>query len=347
MTAQKELKNCTFAKTVLMLLIVIYHSVLFWTGSWLSSVKPCIEAPVLSGVAKYLTSFHIYAFALISGYIFGFVKFEKGGYAEALPFVKNKFVRLIIPYIFVSVMWAIPFYLLVNNGNISGVINKFLLAKSPDQLWFLVMLFVVFIMAFFLCKIWRDRNILGLMTVVILYGASIVGPRIIPNFFMIWTACAYCFVFYTGFKLRQYSDGSNKFFVMLRKVPSVIYIAIHLILYIAGMMVDGMDSKVFTLIGIGLDFLTNALGAVMAFFVLTRLGEKLSDNKTVKWFSKISMPVYLFHQQIIYVTAVCFNGILNPYIHSLVNFILSFGISVIISVVLMKFKATRFLIGEK
>ena len=31
---QTELTNCTFVKTVLMLIVLIYHCIIFWTGSW-------------------------------------------------------------------------------------------------------------------------------------------------------------------------------------------------------------------------------------------------------------------------------------------------------------------------
>ena len=42
---QAELKNCNFVKTVLMLIVVLYHCMVFWTGTWFS------EAPVHSSGA--------------------------------------------------------------------------------------------------------------------------------------------------------------------------------------------------------------------------------------------------------------------------------------------------------
>lgn len=347
MTADKELKNCTFAKTVLMLLIVIYHSMLFWTGGWLSETSPVFPSPLLGHISRYLTSFHIYAFALVSGYIFYFVKFEKGGYKKPSSFLKNKFSRLIIPYIFVSLIWAIPFYLFVNKGSFFGVINKFVLAIAPDQLWFLVMLFVVFAIAFFMANMWKDRPYLGMFSVVFIYLFQIVGQRIAPNIFSIWSACAYLPVFYVGFKLRQYSHGENKFFDMLRKIPSIIYIIAHLGVYILYLYIKTFDAKIFTLMEIGVNFSLRVMGGVMAFFVLTKLGTYFADKKAFVYLSKVSMPVYLFHQQIIYLTTVYLNGLINPYLHSAVNFIVSFAVSVIISEILLKFKMTRLLVGEK
>lgn len=31
---QAELSNCTFLKTILMFLVVFYHCILYWSGSW-------------------------------------------------------------------------------------------------------------------------------------------------------------------------------------------------------------------------------------------------------------------------------------------------------------------------
>ena len=33
-STQRELENCTFIKTILMITIVLYHSLVFWTGTW-------------------------------------------------------------------------------------------------------------------------------------------------------------------------------------------------------------------------------------------------------------------------------------------------------------------------
>ena len=59
------------------------------------------------------------------------------------------------------------------------------------------------------------------------------------------------------------------------------------------------------------------------------------------------MAMYLFHQQIIHFTISALNGVVNPWINAGVNFVAAIAGSLIISAVLMRWKATRFLIGEK
>lgn len=141
---QTELNNCTFVKTVLMILVVLYHSMAFWTGGWFTAVLTDAE-PGLTMVTRWMNTFHIYGFALVSGYLFYYLKEEKQKYAEFWPFVVNKAKRLLIPYLFVSVIWVIPVGFFFYRYDALTILKNYALAQSPSQLWFLVMLFFVFV----------------------------------------------------------------------------------------------------------------------------------------------------------------------------------------------------------
>lgn len=105
--ANAELDHCSFVKTVLMLFVVLYHSCVFWTGNWFVET-PVYPSRFLEVLAEYLNSFHIYAFTLVSGYLFSYLKLEKGKYERFLPFTVNKAKRLLVPYVFVAAVWVIP-----------------------------------------------------------------------------------------------------------------------------------------------------------------------------------------------------------------------------------------------
>ena len=94
---QTELSNCTFVKTILMLIVVIYHCILFWKGTWFTG-NPVYESKLLDILATWMNSFHIYGFTLVSGYLFHYLKCEKTKYDRFVPFVINKFKRLLVPY---------------------------------------------------------------------------------------------------------------------------------------------------------------------------------------------------------------------------------------------------------
>ncbi len=83
---ESHIYNTSFTKTILMMLVVLYHSCVFWTGDWLR-IQPVFNAPLLGLIAKWLNSFHIYAFTLVSGYIFAF-KMTGGGINNIEDFSK-------------------------------------------------------------------------------------------------------------------------------------------------------------------------------------------------------------------------------------------------------------------
>lgn len=82
--SEMSLKNCTFVKTVLMLLVILGHSMAFWSGSWFTG-NPEITSLSMNYLYKWINSFHVFAFALVSGYIFAF-KVSGGGIAHIYLF---------------------------------------------------------------------------------------------------------------------------------------------------------------------------------------------------------------------------------------------------------------------
>lgn len=165
-----------------------------------------------------------------------------------------------------------------------------------------------------------------------------------PNVFQIWTACHYFPLFMVGMKLR---DGSLDF---LRKVPLCGWIVGDIVLFWISCCLKGMPGfayKVANVVFVGL--VLHVVGALMAFFVLQKIAT-LWDWENSRWFMFLkqhNVTVYLFHQQIIYFVIVALNGVINPYLHMGVNFIVSLSVSLVIAVILSRFKVTRFLIGMK
>ena len=83
----QDIKNCSFVKTVLMLLVILGHSLAFWSGDWFTA-NPAIESNAISIINSWIGSFHIYAFTLVSGYIFAFKIF--GGVRQLSPIFKKQ-----------------------------------------------------------------------------------------------------------------------------------------------------------------------------------------------------------------------------------------------------------------
>ena len=115
------------------------------------------------------------------------------------------------------------------------------------------------------------------------------------------------------------------------------------------MIVGRNRGTVWSLIAVLLNLILHIVGAVMAWTSLQALANKVNwkDSKACKTLSSYSMPMYLFHQQIIYFTIIWLNGKVNPWINAGVNFFAALVGSILLSVVFMRWKVTRVLIGEK
>lgn len=337
-----SINNLSFIRTVLMLLVVLDHSMSFWTGEWFTK-NPVFLAPPLGLVSSYLGSFHIYGFTLVSGYLFYYLKYEQGKYAHYIPFLKQKAKRLLVPFVFVAAVWVIPVSYLFFPFNLGEFVNKYILGTAPGQLWFLLMLFGVFTLFYPLSCYLKEHQLVGAVVVIGIYGVGLVGKTVLPNVFQLFTACMYLPIFWFGFKLRQW--GSR----WINRIPTVLWVMTHIILFALLQYISPFRGVIFTLVRMGLTFVLHTVGALMAFSVLQKIADKTHwrDSKIFSLISKLSFPVYLFHQQVLYILIYFLNGLLNPYAHVAVNFISALGISLTLSAILTKCRITRFLLGEK
>lgn len=336
-----KIENCSFIKMMLMLCVVIYHCILFWSENWFTE-NPVFKSEFLKFFSTWLGSFHVYSFVFVSGYLFFYLCYEKEKYQEFKSFLFNKVKRLIVPYVFIAVLWVGPIYCYFFGFDRNVLIHKFLWAEGPSQLWFLWMLFDVYMIFWLFRKFFYNYNVWGIIFVVILYGIGVLGNDIIPNVFQIWTACTYLIFFWMGFKIRQY----YKIYERINNYLFWIVLDVFLFVMIQFIPNTGMVLK---LINKGLTISLHVVGTIMAFVTLNELAGRVNQKcgKVIKMLSKFSMSIYLFHQQVIYFLIYILNGIVNPYINSIANFVAAMIVSIVISALLMKFRVTRFLIGEK
>lgn len=204
----RQMENCNFIKVVLMGFIVLYHSLAIWLPEgWFGT--PAWKSTSFSLIAQWLNSFHIYAFVLISGYIFAYLKFECNKYQNFAGFIKNKAKRLLLPYVVVTIVWNVPWDYAFQTESNRIAVSDYLFALSPSQLWFLWMLFGVFVMAYFLAGVMWRKPLFGLVISLALYAISIVGGVFLPNVFQIWYACRFIMLFFAGMMIRKDRRGGG------------------------------------------------------------------------------------------------------------------------------------------
>lgn len=333
---EKKLNNVNFSKCILMMLVILGHCLNLWTDRDWFICSPAITATQLGVLADWLTSFHTYTFVLISGYVFYFLKNENGRYGDFYSFVVGKIKRLIVPFAFVLCVWVLPFAIYFFKYDKRTIIQKYLLGTSPNQLWFLLMLFWVYIIAWILNSLFKEYFAFSFICVLCLYAIGVVGNHATVDIFNIWSACKYVMFFWIGFQLR------GEKFKWINKINVFILILINLLLFILSLFVTGVWRQL-------IDILLHIEGAIMAFLVLDTLANRINWNnkKLLSILLKFSMPMYLFHQQIVYCCIIVTNGKMNPYINAIYIYIFTVIVSFIISKIMMSTKITRKLIGEK
>lgn len=333
------LKNCSFIKMILMLLVILGHSTALWVG-WFNQ-EPVFSSRAIGHVSKIIGSFHIYSFILISGYIYAF---SKKKYISMRSFVKNKFKRLILPYIFVSIVWVIPFHINYFNDGIKEIINSYIFGKGPSQLWFLLMLFNVFVIVTMIEKIFKIQ--ISIIIIIFIYILGILGEHFDLNFYQVFTACKYLLYFYFGTLLYE------KYLKFFLKIHSIIYIILFLLLYICKeslLLFDYgkyLNFIILNIINIGVF----SSGSIMGFIVLGRIGQNIKKRETnflknflYNFLEKYNFINYLFHQQIIYIIINNLNGKVSSITLVFFNFFISLILSSIIGILLRKIKITRYI----
>ncbi len=339
------LKNNTFVKTILMLLVIFGHACAFWSGHWFTE-DPAIQSTLLDILYSWVNAFHIYAFALISGYTFAFKRLA-GGYDKYLPFLKTKALRLLVPYAFTALVWVAPLSAYFMHWDIQYLFQKYVLGINPSQLWFLLMLFDVFAIVWPLWNLFRDRPVLGYAIVLGFYVVGVFGDRVLPNVFCIWKACQYIPFFFIGIRIRVKEEAQKK--TVTETLPWFVWLVLYMIVFVLFLYAGDKSGMVWNAAERAVGFVLHVLGALAAFTTLHAIAP-LFQWKSSRFFNALalsSMPMYLFHQQIIYFTITWLNGRVKPIVNAGINFLAAAVLSFLLSRLLMRWKVTRFLIGEK
>lgn len=337
-----ELKNITFLKCILMLLVVLGHALGFWSGTWFSCIEPAKAAPILKLISSYLGSFHIYGFVLASGYLYAYVRYERKGYPSFGKFIRNKAMRLLLPYAFALTVWVLPITQIFFRYDWKTVLLRFILGEAPGQLWFLLMLFGVFLLVWPLSDLFRSKPFWGLCLSLAFYGLGTIAGLFLPNFFQWKTVLQFVLFFFVGFCLRTVEKP------LIRNIHPLLWIALHLGLFALALLIP-TDRTIFKLCLLALEPILHLTGACMTFSILQKLGARgnWQTSQLFRFFSLRSMPIYLFHQQVIYVVLFLLNGKLTPYLLAPLCFLSALGVSIGISSLLLLWNPTRVLLGEK
>ena len=93
----ERLKYVSAMRVMAMMMIVAFHSMLFYTGKWWVFGGPVI--PLWVKVSSFLDAIDLPMFVFIAGFLFGHLYKFKGKYRDKRQFVIGKARRLLVPYL--------------------------------------------------------------------------------------------------------------------------------------------------------------------------------------------------------------------------------------------------------
>lgn len=325
-------------KTSMMIVIVLYHSCVFFSGKWFTVVEPIYNANYLYKIAKWFNTFHIQTFTMASGFLFYYLKKEKNRYTEPKVDIIKRAKRLLIPYLFTCILWVIPIGVYFFKYGIKDVLIKYVLMTAPSQLWYLIMLFGVFV--FF--EFFSDKIKINTVYLFFIYLLTTMIGNILSylniNYFQISIVIKYILYFYLGGYIYTYKEKITQKQVIKLTLLSIIFC--FLIFYINKLNIPYITSIIEPILSVS--------EISVIYWICTWLinqNKINTNNKLYKLLEENSFGIYLFHQQIIYFTIVLLNGVVHPIIQVLLSFVISLNISLLMSYMLKKNKYTKFVFG--
>lgn len=339
---KKRLDNISFLKVFMMIMVVLCHCMIFFGGNWFTYVNPSYSALYLYKIALWTNTFHIQTFTMVSGYLYFYLRNDKcRADISKKKYIIKKTKRLLIPFISTCFLWVIPIATYFYKYDLKTIINKYIFMRQPNQLWFIVMLFVIFV----LVEIFYKNIKFSLLRLLFSYFFCVILGTILShlyiNFFQIDKAILYLFYFYLGGYI--YFKNSE-----IDIKHCCVFGFIAFIFYLLMTYINSINNTLVHYFFVLLSPLLSSFQIIAIYYLFTYMIYRtkwINNNKFYKLLEENSFGIYLFHQQIIYFCIIFLNGVVHPIIQVILSFLISLFISLIMSIILKKHKITRFMFG--
>lgn len=337
-----RLDEITLMRSVLAVLIVFMHAFTCYQGAW-EQPEGYIDIPVYKWIARISFAFTLEAFVFISGYLFAFQRITLNKIEGGFLLIKNKSRRLLLPSIVFSVLYFALFYDHKGIGNlIYNIIN------GCGHMWFLPMLFWCYIGGWLLEQV-KIGDGWKLLFLVCLY---LFWP--IPLPLQLTVAANFLVYFYGGYIVYKHSEQIKALITPRRIAICWLAFVVAFVVFrpLKETLVIGDPSKeTFQMLTSSVRDLCRLIYAsigIISFYITAVWYAQRRKLKpfTVK-FAGCCFGIYLFQQFILqllyYKTSL--PVLVGPYWLPWVGFLLALPISYLFTLLLLKTKTGKYLIG--
>lgn len=344
-----KLSDVSALRSFAILSVVLYHSfspyIAYGAGMIQSPVSPFYMT-----IFSNFWSFRMPLYIFISGYLFSFLFNKKGKYASLGGLVRNKFERLIIPYIIFSVLIALT-YKQFNLDYAQKILEGY------QHLWFILMLFESFVVARLLAcikyvnqRLWFQMILLAiffLISLVFKFRVTrlLAFNYLVGNFFWFWFGYIALLNKEKLFRLLKY-----KYIITFLAVWVIFCILIELFCpvhtwgYENGFKYDLVKYSSYFFIIISIYLLINK-----------KIKQSLVVPQWVENLNRCSYGIYIFHFWILFYffipTCPVYSQVqklatTHYIIFPTITFVFLFTSSLLITKLLLRYKFGRFLLGN-
>jgi len=315
----KRISFIDIARAIAIILIVFGHTIVHSSNCGI--------------IFKLIYSFHVALFFIISGYVY---KNKNNNYFD---FIKNKFIRIMIPYFIWGLLFLIPYFLFGSDVasevgvNSSFSIKQMLLnvlygvgynnaLKQNSALWFLPALFSMELVYYWIIKLSdKINNIYKVLILIVLLIITIICNYylkfILP--FGINTVLTMGIYFYIGYLLNNFDLLNNK------KLFKCYYM---IIIFIIGFIcawfngsvqpIEYEYSNIFLSLGSG-------IGLSLVVIYLSYI---IKENKILCYIGKSTMEILIFHKLLVVIFQTKLGIISSLMTNS--NIFIELGISIVV-----------------
>lgn len=268
-----------------------------------------------------------------------------------MTFVKNKFVRLLIPYFSIAIIYVIPIRLLTkysgyqNKSYIELIVQNVVLGKDIGHLWFLPTLFLIFILFYLFEK--HIRKLPSTLGIWFFISLSIISG-FMPTIFFIQRALSYSLYFYIGYKVRELVQKREN---IGNKTILVGLFILQFIGFGFSIITRNQNLIIFNGLDLLFDKLASLSSVLFYYLLFNKLSTKkaaLTENKIIKLIDKESFQIYLFHSPLIYIVLYNIqNYKITPFLVVTGNVLICVFGSIFISKLVEYMNVFNVLIGKK
>lgn len=162
-------------RAIAVVLVVFGHSIILYSSQW-SIYTTSVECPILDVVKKIINIVQMPVFFSLSGFLFFFTVRRK---KKLFKIIKDKFQRLLIPFMIFASIWLVPIRYMVGYSEyirsslLDVLFYKILLGYDNGHLWFLPTLYLCFPVTY-ICLYILQRYVQGGGKYIFLFGISVL-----------------------------------------------------------------------------------------------------------------------------------------------------------------------------